>query len=508
MEEAFTVSRVLLLVHVSPFLRDATDTAHSLAFASRVRAVDFGAQRLRQEQEDRARAAQQRSQQEARQLQQQLDQAKRELAEAQKAQSELKQQSSTLVEQLRERQRELIREQELRAKAEESAREFRLGTPRGLSGLSGLGGPAAPRALSPSRKRREKFGAVDLDKLEVKVEAPALRAPLVDRTNEDRSNEDRAALKKEVLALASPNRAKIEDVPVTPERLISCFVEPEVAAQRGIFRSPERNDPKEADRAVAREPPREPPAQVRPVLKRVPTDFKTRLLKKQEFGASLGGKRVTFAEEQTACSPPRWYLDLLEHDQEKKLEEPKASKPPRALTPPLRRNKEVVLRFARWPEGSTSKIPSSVLRSMWRRLDFNGNEIVSLAEIDKLVVEEFPVLNHKPALMRAYKAAIQSDGEGDAWVHKHEFQKLLGYLVYFNKLFWIFDTGDSDRDRRLSYGEFKWCLNAAGAKMSEVEIQADFRSVDANGGGMVLFDEFCKYFATKSCPECLQQAVF
>ena len=41
---------------------------------------------------------------------------------------------------------------------QESAREFRLGTPRGLSGLSGLGGPAAPRALSPSRKRREKFG--------------------------------------------------------------------------------------------------------------------------------------------------------------------------------------------------------------------------------------------------------------------------------------------------------------------------------------------------------------
>lgn len=53
------------------------------------------------------------------------------------------------------------------------------------------------------------------------------------------------------------------------------------------------------------------------------------------------------------------------------------------------------------------------LRSLWHRIDFNGNNIVSLAEIDKLVVEEFPVLNHKPALMRAYKAAIRSDGDSD-----------------------------------------------------------------------------------------------
>eukprot|EP00930_Biecheleria_cincta_P004325 TRINITY_DN105237_c0_g1_i1.p1 TRINITY_DN105237_c0_g1~~TRINITY_DN105237_c0_g1_i1.p1 ORF type:complete len:503 (-),score=113.56 TRINITY_DN105237_c0_g1_i1:392-1786(-) len=145
----------------------------------------------------------------------------------------------------------------------------------------------------------------------------------------------------------------------------------------------------------------------------------------------------------------------------------------------------------------------SKLLKLWHLMDFNGNNIVSLAEIDKLMVEQYPVLNHKPALMRAYKAAIRSDGDHDEWVEKHEFKKLLGFLIYFNKLFWIFDNADGDKDRRITYDEFKWCLNTAGAKMSESEIKSDFNRVDRNGGGIILFDEFCKYFTMKACPECL-----
>ena len=45
----------------------------------------------------------------------------------------------------------------------------------------------------------------------------------------------------------------------------------------------------------------------------------------------------------------------------------------------------------------------AALAAEWRSLDFNGNGKVSLAEIDKFVVERYPLLNHKPALMRAYK---------------------------------------------------------------------------------------------------------
>jgi len=143
---------------------------------------------------------------------------------------------------------------------------------------------------------------------------------------------------------------------------------------------------------------------------------------------------------------------------------------------------------------------NSKLKPLWERIDFNGNNIVSLAEIDKLAVEAYPLLNHKPALMRAYKATIKT-GNDDDWVQKKEFKTLLGNLIYFNKIFWLFDNVDGDKDRRLTEKEFKWCLACLGEKMSDAEATAEFRRVDRNGGGIILFDEFCKYVTSKKCPE-------
>jgi len=139
------------------------------------------------------------------------------------------------------------------------------------------------------------------------------------------------------------------------------------------------------------------------------------------------------------------------------------------------------------------------LVSLWNRLDFNGNNIVSLAEIDKLAVEKFPLLNHKPALMRAYKASINTV-KPDDWVEKKEFKTLLGNLFYFNKLFWLFEHEDKDQDRRLTLQEFKWCLTICGCKLPEIQARQEFSRVDRNGGGVILFDEFCKYFSQKMCP--------
>lgn len=139
------------------------------------------------------------------------------------------------------------------------------------------------------------------------------------------------------------------------------------------------------------------------------------------------------------------------------------------------------------------------LRKMWNVLDFNGNNIVSLAEIDKWVVENYPLLNHKPALMRAYKRTIR-EGNGDDWVNKKEFKPLLGALFYFNKIFWLFNEVDGD-DRRVDYGEFKRCIALSGVKMSESDSRHEFQRLDRNGGGIILFDEFCQWFTMKSCPE-------
>merc|ERR1719160_2265340 len=87
LEESLTSAKVLLLVHVSPLQADVTSTGHSLQFASRVRAVDFGAQRRAQDQVDSAKAA-------TRQLQGQLDLTKRDLEQHKKEMEDLRKEHS------------------------------------------------------------------------------------------------------------------------------------------------------------------------------------------------------------------------------------------------------------------------------------------------------------------------------------------------------------------------------------------------------------------------------
>lgn len=136
------------------------------------------------------------------------------------------------------------------------------------------------------------------------------------------------------------------------------------------------------------------------------------------------------------------------------------------------------------------------LAKLWNRIDYNGNGLVSLAEIDKLVVDQYPQLNHKPALMRAYKWACSaaSGGDGDDWVEKKEFRTLLAALVYFNRIFKLFveiDGGGDNGDRRLTLDEFVRGVDALNFGKTKKEAESIFRQLDRNNGGFVLFDEFC-----------------
>jgi len=126
-----------------------------------------------------------------------------------------------------------------------------------------------------------------------------------------------------------------------------------------------------------------------------------------------------------------------------------------------------------------------------------------------MVVEVYPILNHKPALMRAYKMTIskKGGGDGDSWVEWKEFKRLLANLFYFNKIFWVFDMVDNDKDRRLNFQEFKQVLTVCGTGMSEMQARQEFQKVDRNGGGIILFDEFCKYFTEAACPQAMTDLV-
>eukprot|EP00437_Effrenium_voratum_P020806 CAMPEP_0181446024 /NCGR_PEP_ID=MMETSP1110-20121109/25892_1 /TAXON_ID=174948 /ORGANISM="Symbiodinium sp., Strain CCMP421" /LENGTH=400 /DNA_ID=CAMNT_0023570091 /DNA_START=87 /DNA_END=1289 /DNA_ORIENTATION=- len=137
------------------------------------------------------------------------------------------------------------------------------------------------------------------------------------------------------------------------------------------------------------------------------------------------------------------------------------------------------------------------LQSLWRSMDYNGNGIVSLAEVDGCVTERFPEMNNKPALMRAYKATLRNP---DGYVHKTDLQILLRNMFYFNKLYSLYEVVDTDNDRRMDMNEFRSGISFLGLKLTPSEAHDEFNFMDANGGGKVLFDEFCKWAAAKKLP--------
>ena len=110
------------------------------------------------------------------------------------------------------------------------------------------------------------------------------------------------------------------------------------------------------------------------------------------------------------------------------------------------------------------------------------------------------MLNNKPALMRAYKQTTQRDGDGDPWVEKFEFPALLRNLVFFNKIYAVFDDVDTGDDRRIDFGEFKAGLGKVGLQYDDAKAKQEFAKIDTNGGGQVLFDEFCIWVAETTCP--------
>jgi hypothetical protein len=97
--------------------------------------------------------------------------------------------------------------------------------------------------------------------------------------------------------------------------------------------------------------------------------------------------------------------------------------------------------------------------------------------------------------MRCYKKTTLRDGDGDAWIERNEFPALLSNLPYFVRLWDAFDEIETDGDRRLDKEEFVKGARKVGLASSREEAEAAFEDMDANDGGVVLFDEFVAYAA-------------
>jgi len=67
------------------------------------------------------------------------------------------------------------------------------------------------------------------------------------------------------------------------------------------------------------------------------------------------------------------------------------------------------------------------------------------------------------------------------------------YIVYFNNLWHKFEEIDSDHDRRLNPEEFAHGCSVVGLELSAEDAAAEFSKIDTDGGGHILFVEFCTW---------------
>ncbi|GAB5360037.1 hypothetical protein AAMO2058_000593100 [Amorphochlora amoebiformis] len=148
------------------------------------------------------------------------------------------------------------------------------------------------------------------------------------------------------------------------------------------------------------------------------------------------------------------------------------------------------------------KKSKEIRMKMFRAFDPNGNGYLSLAELDKGIRDVLglhdDVFKCKPAIMQAYKVArakgkAKSKVSGD-YVEKHEFRYFLYALRQYFEYWVMFDRADKNDDRRIDLAEFKnsaKAMEAWGVKI--LDPKSAFKSIDKNGGGFILFNEFCDF---------------
>jgi len=166
-----------------------------------------------------------------------------------------------------------------------------------------------------------------------------------------------------------------------------------------------------------------------------------------------------------------------------------------------------------WEEVN-SKLPTSKSsedkakrKQMFREFDPNGNGILSLAEIDKAVRDVLgldDVFDMKPAIMRAFQIAKDSqkskraDCSGDDFIERKEFKFFLSSLRQYIEYYVAFSRADENDDKRISKDEFVAAKDKIESWVGEIDADASFAEIDENGGGFILFDEFCKWAIRKN----------
>ena len=145
-------------------------------------------------------------------------------------------------------------------------------------------------------------------------------------------------------------------------------------------------------------------------------------------------------------------------------------------------------------------------RQLWNAIDMNGNGYISLAEFDRGVrdVLNLPkIFSLKKVLIRAFNAAKNKikgkSKHSDDYVEWLEFRILLVYLRQYFEYYVMFCRIDTSDDFKVDINEFKKAiptLEKWGVKITDpVE---EFKKIDNNNSGSIMFDEFCEYAIKKN----------
>ena len=143
-------------------------------------------------------------------------------------------------------------------------------------------------------------------------------------------------------------------------------------------------------------------------------------------------------------------------------------------------------------------------KALFQKFD-NGNGLLSLAEIDKAIRDVLHldhVFDAKPAIMRAFqiaKSVVKSDKtSGDDYIEFNEFRFFLLSLRQYFEYYEAFSRIDKDSDHRITLKEFELAQPKIEQWVGPIKPAVEFKAIDKNHGGFILFDEFCDWAIKKN----------
>ena len=153
------------------------------------------------------------------------------------------------------------------------------------------------------------------------------------------------------------------------------------------------------------------------------------------------------------------------------------------------------------PLGNSAE-EQNLRKQYWRQVDINGNGYVSLAELDKWLRDFncYQIYDCKPCIIRAFNEAKEREKtkhikknkpRKDYYLTEGEFQRCLQYLRLYFEYFQAFARIDTGDDRRIDRNEFRAAVkNDHIFNVPVKDPDAEFKKIDKNRGGQILFEEF------------------